>query len=123
ICLLRHGETLFNADGNRYCGRTDVGLTKKGLAQARRVNRLLKNIDFDKVYSSPLCRARITAEIAIGDPERVTTDERLIEIDFGQWEGRRPAEFINENPEVWNNWLADPFHHRAGGSGESGEEV
>ena len=38
ICLLRHGETAYNADGNKYCGRTDIELTEKGLQQANRMN-------------------------------------------------------------------------------------
>ena len=53
IYLLRHGETQWNADGNRYCGRTDIPLTKKGIAQAGLVHDQLKHIDLDAVYCSP----------------------------------------------------------------------
>jgi|SRR5690606_24809367 len=123
IFLLRHGETAFNADGNRYCGRTDIALTKKGLEQAERMWALLKDFHFDKIYSSPLQRARTTAGIASGTPENVTVDERLIEIDFGNWEGKRSEEFIAEDPEAWDNWLSDPAQHQAGRTGESGETV
>lgn len=123
ICLLRHGETAFNADGNKYCGRTDIELTEKGIAQANRMNQLLKDYTFDAIFSSPLYRAKLTAQIVSGRAEDVVTDERLIEVDFGQWEGKRPEEFQTEDPESWNNWLTDPENNRAGRTGETAKEV
>lgn len=53
VFLLRHGETFWNADGNRYCGRTDIGLTEKGLAQAKAVNQQLQGQELAAIYSSP----------------------------------------------------------------------
>lgn len=123
ICLLRHGETAYNADGNKYCGRTDIGLTEKGIQQAKRMNELLKDYTFDAIFCSPLQRAKLTAEIASGKPESVQIDDRLIEVDFGSWEGKRPAEFQAEDPESWHNWLADPALYKAGRSGESAAQV
>jgi len=122
VILLRHGETPYNAAGNKYCGRTDLGLTEKGLAQAAKVAASLKGVNIDAVYSSPLQRARITAEIASGN-RPVTTDERLIEIDFGLWEGKTKEEFNAENPSYWKEWMADPRSAKAGGTGESGSDV
>ena len=123
ICLLRHGQTSYNADGNKYCGRTDVGLTDLGVQQAEKMRDLLANRDFDAIFCSPLIRARQTAEITSRGGQIVQTDPRLIEIDFGQWEGRRPEEFQVTDGQDWNSWLVDPFHNRAGGTGESGAEV
>lgn len=123
ICLLRHGETAYNAEGNKYCGRTDIPLTDKGIEQARRMNNLLKDYDFDQIFCSPLLRARTTAEIASGTPSKVQTDDRLIEVDFGQWEGKRSEDFIAEDPDSWTNWLADPTQFRAGNTGERGDEI
>lgn len=122
IYLLRHGETQYNADGNRYCGRTDVCLTEKGLQQAALVHTQLSDITFDAVYASPLERARHTAEIASGSAN-VITDERIIEVDFGNWEGKTKDEFIAENSSLWNNWIEDPAASRAGGTGETALEV
>lgn len=122
IYILRHGETLYNADGNRYCGRTDIGLTEKGYEQAKKVFSQVKDICFDAVYSSTLQRARLTAQIASGK-EDVITDERLIEVDFGLWEGKTREQFVSENAEVWENWDRDPFVSRAGETGEMGKEV
>lgn len=122
VYLLRHGETQYNADGNRYCGRTDVELTEKGKGQANLVNDQLGNLSFDGIYSSPLKRARYTAEIASGG-KQINTDPRLIEVDFGGWEGKTSAEFIKENAGLWNSWMDDPAITKAGGTGESAGDV
>jgi alpha-ribazole phosphatase/probable phosphoglycerate mutase len=122
IYLLRHGQTPYNADGNRYCGRTDIELTEKGIQQAGAVRQRLKGIHLDAVYSSPLSRARRTAELATGW-EKVQTDDRLIEIDFGSWENKTREEFVAEDPGSWARWSNDPEHSRAGNTGESGGEV
>ncbi|MFD1165908.1 histidine phosphatase family protein [Sphingobacterium daejeonense] len=123
ICLLRHGETAYNADGNKYCGRTDIPLTEKGISQAERMNTLLQDFTFDQIFCSPLQRAKATAEIASGTPEKVQVDERLIEVDFGQWEGKRSDDFIAEDPNSWYNWLSDPERFEAGRTGENAKQV
>ena len=123
ICLLRHGETAYNADGNKYCGRTDIPLTEKGISQAQTMNTLLQDFTFDQIFCSPLQRAKTTAEIASGTPEKVQVDERLIEVDFGQWEGKRSDDFIAEDPNSWYNWLSDPERFEAGRTGENAKQV
>ncbi|MCD2423103.1 histidine phosphatase family protein [Niabella pedocola] len=122
VILLRHGETAYNADGNRYCGRTDIGLTEKGIAQATKVSEALRGVTVDAVYASPLQRARTTAAIASGNQD-VVTDERLIEADFGLWEGKTKEEFNAENPAFWTQWMDNPETARAGGTGETGGEI
>ena len=122
VYLLRHGETQYNADNNRYCGRTDIHLTEKGLKQAETVFNQLNGKTFDAIYSSPLERARHTAEIA-GGSKSVITDQRLIEVDFGSWEGKTKDEFISENPSLWAAWMNDPERSHAGGTGETGKDV
>lgn len=121
IYLLRHGETAWNADNNRYCGRTDVPLAPKGERQAEEVKRQLEGIEFVNIYSSPLQRAFDTACIASG--REVIKDDRLIEADFGAWETKTKEEFISENESLWLNWMKDPACHRAGGTGETGAEI
>ena len=122
VYLLRHSETTYNADGNRYCGRTDATLTNKGIKQATNVFNKLKDEKFDAVYSSPLSRALITAQIAT-ESKDVQTDERIIEVDFGAWEGKTREEFINEAPPLWEAWVNDPAKAKAGGTGETGDQV
>ena len=121
IFLLRHGETAYNADNNRYCGRTDIPLTAKGIAQAEEVKRQLEGIELAAVYSSPLQRAYTTAHIASG--KEPIKDDRLIEADFGEWEGKTKEEFIAEKESLWLDWMRDPAVHRAGGTGETGAAI
>ncbi|WP_262249327.1 histidine phosphatase family protein [Parapedobacter soli] len=123
VYLLRHGETTYNADGNRYCGRTDANLTEKGIAQAQRVGEALQGKTIDAVYASPLQRAYRTAEIVTGGQLPVTRDPRLIELDFGVWEGKTRDEFIAEAPELWEAWNTDPATTPAGGTGDTATQV
>lgn len=118
VYLLRHGQTDYNAQGNKYCGRTDLPLNEKGRKQAEELRDQLQGMQFDGIFSSPLLRARDTARIVTGQDAQ--PDARLIEIDFGQWEGKIRAEF---DPESWENWERDPENTKAGKTGESGAEV
>ena len=121
IYLIRHGETAWNADNNRYTGRTDLPLTEKGWQQAEALRQQLNKINIDAVYSSPLQRAYTTAQIATGvDPIK---DDRLVEIDWGMWEGKTKEAFTAEDPALWNDWMRDPGKARAGGTGENGSDV
>ncbi len=122
LYLVRHGETSYNAEGNKYCGRTNVDLTEKGENQAIELKVLLANIEFDAVYSSPLTRAFKTAQLSVPHTE-INTDDRLIELDFGNWEGKTREEFIRENKSVWDLWNNDPINNRAGACGETAGEL
>ncbi|MBC8082570.1 MAG: histidine phosphatase family protein [Hymenobacter sp.] len=123
VYLLRHGETRWNADGNRYCGATDIDLTEKGVGQAHAAAALLTGIPFAAVYSSPLRRAFRTAQTACGHPALVQPDARLTEANFGEWEGKTREEFVAENPRRWDDWSRAPDHTRAGGTGETAMQV
>lgn len=123
IYLLRHGETAYNADGNRYCGKTDIELTEKGVKQAQVLQQSLKDTRFEAIYSSPLQRAYNTARIASNDSNLVIKDDRLIEMDFGAWEGKTREEFIAEAPALWKNWDQAPDINRAGGTGDTATDI
>src|SRR5690606_14389755 len=114
VYLLRHGETAYNADGNRYCGLTDIGLTERGVEQAKRVAFFLKDTPIEAVYASPLQRAFTTAALAIEGKIQIQKEERLKELDFGNWEGKTREEFVREDPELWNAWEKAPETARAG---------
>lgn len=87
ICIIRHGQTELN---NRQVlqGRSDHPLNAQGIAQAEAAAIRLreKGIAFDRVYSSPLIRAVQTAQI-VAPGVSVQTDDRLIEMDYGPYEG------------------------------------
>ncbi len=124
ISLLRHGETAWNADRNRYCGRTDIPLSDIGRAQAAALRDALATVPLAALYVSPLARSRETGEIiAAGRPSPLHSDPRLIEIDFGGWEGLPAAEIASADPDGRAAWLRDPATNRAGGTGETGAEV
>ena len=92
VYLIRHGQTVWNAEG-RFQGQTDSVLSDLGWSQAARLAVVLARVPLAAVYSSPLSRARLTAE-AIATPHRLTVVqlEPLREIGMGVWEGLTTAE-------------------------------
>jgi uncharacterized phosphatase len=89
IYLVRHGETDWNAAG-RLLSSTDEPLNAKGEQQAHDLAVAMADIQWDRAITSPLIRARRTAEIVLaehGRPPELTVDERLVEMDFGPYEG------------------------------------
>jgi broad specificity phosphatase PhoE len=104
--VVRHGRTEANARGV-LLGRTDPPLSDLGRRQAR---ALAEIVPADaRVISSPLLRARETAE-AFG--RRIEVDERWIELDYGTLEGVAPAAVA---AEVWRRWRGDPQFVPGGG--------
>ncbi|MEE8836370.1 MAG: histidine phosphatase family protein [Eubacteriales bacterium] len=89
IYLTRHGQTDMNRQ-KLMAGRTDIPLNDTGVAQAEAAREKIGAVTFDAVYASPLVRAVKTASI-IGnvDPSEVITDRRIIEFDFGRYEGKK----------------------------------
>jgi broad specificity phosphatase PhoE len=122
-CLLvRHGQTAMSV-ARRYSGRGNPPLTSIGLGQAAAVAaRLAASSDITAVVSSPLLRARQTAD-AIGSAVGIPVSELddLTETDFGAWEGLTFAEAAERNPAAHRAWLADPSVRSPGG--ESFDEV
>jgi alpha-ribazole phosphatase len=101
IVLARHGETTWNKD-RRFQGQLDVELNDTGRAQARALAERAAGHGFAAIYSSPLVRARETAEIAgaaLGLKPRL--DDRLKEVDVGDWEGRYKDDLERDEPEAW----------------------
>ncbi|HSE75538.1 MAG TPA: histidine phosphatase family protein [Dongiaceae bacterium] len=93
IVALRHAPTAWNHD-QRLQGRTDVALDEEGIAIAARW-RIDPEWAGYRILSSPLQRARMTAAILFPDAE-IGIDRRLIEMDFGAWEGKRLADLRAE---------------------------
>ncbi len=108
LILVRHGESTGNADG-LLLGRIDAPLTERGLAQARALAASVEGVT--RVVSSPLARARSTAE-ALGTGLPVEVDERWVEVDYGEFDGR-PLGAVPD--EVWTRWRSDPGYRPPGG--------
>ncbi|RYE68854.1 MAG: histidine phosphatase family protein, partial [Rhizobiaceae bacterium] len=108
LYVIRHGQTDWNAEG-RLQGQKDIPLNDTGRLQATGNGEALKELlgddvaDFDFV-ASPLSRTRETMErlrTAMGlDPLAYRTDDRLVEVSFGDWEGQTLAEVKKLEPEL-----------------------
>jgi probable phosphoglycerate mutase len=114
IYLVRHGQTEFNRE-RRIQGHVDSPLTELGVRQARAVGRLLRDLirepDGWRIVSSPLGRARATAEIVAGHlgGAPVELEPRIQEMSWGSFDGRLRAEIEAEHPETFGKtgWAFD----------------
>jgi hypothetical protein len=119
IYVARHGETPWSLTG-QHTGLTDLPLTPKGERNARRLGDRLKGLTMAKVFTSPLQRAFRTCELA-GFGATAESDPDLVEWDYGQHEGLRPAEILRERPDWQLFWDGLPgrriarTNRRAGG--------
>jgi ribonuclease H / adenosylcobalamin/alpha-ribazole phosphatase len=114
LLLVRHGNTALS--GRRYSGRGDPELSADGQAQARAVAGRLAGAGIAAVVSSPLRRARSTAEaIAAATGTEVAADDGLVETDFGRWDGLTFAEVREGWPAEHAAWLADSAAAPPGG--------
>ncbi|HEX5614075.1 MAG TPA: histidine phosphatase family protein [Acidimicrobiia bacterium] len=112
LAFVRHGQTGANRSGLLQ-GRSDLPLTDLGREQGERVAAALVGERPVRVFTSPLRRAFDTA-VAIGaaaDVE-VTVDDRLIELDYGEWE-QRPL--LDVDSADWARWRGDPSFAPPGG--------
>lgn len=96
IYLVRHGETAWSLS-RQHTGRTDLPLTERGEADARRLGARLRGSSFVGVWTSPLQRAARTCELA-GLGARAERDADLVEWDYGKYEGWTTAEIRAEQP-------------------------
>ncbi|WP_170312868.1 bifunctional RNase H/acid phosphatase [Prescottella subtropica] len=122
MLLLRHGQTALSVE-RRYSGRGNPPLTELGRGQVRAAaGRIAAKGAIAAVVSSPLGRARETAEAAagaLGLP--VTVHDGLIETDFGKWEGLTFLEASERDPDLHGRWLSDTAVRPP--AGESFDEV
>ncbi|GAA4987385.1 histidine phosphatase family protein [Actinopolymorpha pittospori] len=100
ICLVRHGETDWNAEG-RLQGREDVPLNERGRAQARQIARDVATHPWSLLASSPLLRAWETATIIgdeLGMPTPLAVPPEVVERDYGEASGLSKAQAARRFP-------------------------
>ena len=114
LVLVRHGKTEWSESG-QHTGTTDIELTEQGEADAATLADRLSGFDVGLVLSSPMQRARRTAEIAGFSPE---VDENLVEWDYGAYEGRTTKEI---RAELGYDWTV--FEHGVTPGATPGETV
>jgi len=117
LVLLRHGESTWNLE-NRFTGWTDVGLTPRGVEEARAAGRLLRQegLDFDATCTSVLTRAILTLQIALEEFDRlwlpVERSWRLNERHYGALQGLNKKEMSEKYGEKqvfeWRRSYATP---------------
>ena len=127
IYVIRHGETDYNKAG-RFQGSSDAPLNEFGIELAALTGTGMQGIHFDACYSSPLLRARQTAEILLEKSGNLQTpiimEPRIQEIHMGTWEEKK---FRPEECEVdWDRVMVfykNPFLFGSFPEGENAEEV
>ena len=107
LILVRHGQTEMNAQ-KLYFGKLDPPLNDLGISQAYQAKEKLLDIDYDIIYSSPLERAKQTAEICNYLDKDINYNSKLEEINFGIFEGLTFKEisekFPDEVKKMEENW-------------------
>lgn len=99
LYVVRHGQTNWNLE-NKIQGQLDIPLNDLGIKQAYDLKTLLKDVSFQFVISSPLLRAKKTAEILCDSDSSLILDNRIIERDFGEFEGLSKDDF--DSTSFWN---------------------
>ncbi len=107
IFLLRHGETDWNIE-KRWQGSKDIELNQNGILQAENASKRLEKYKIDAIYTSPLLRAKKTAEV-INENRNVPiyVKEDIKEISFGEWEGLTYHEVLSGYKKAFDTWDKD----------------
>lgn len=124
LCLIRHGETTWNAE-RRLQGHTDIPLNAKGELQARQMAQALKNakITFDVLYTSDLKRAADTADAIVQlFAVKAQVDSTLRERHFGALQGLAISEAPLLRPDIWPAHISRDLDHELEG-GESIQQL
>ena len=108
LYIIRHGQTDWNVEG-KIQGRQDIPLNDMGRRQARALADGMKSRPVASVYSSPQKRAMETAE-AIAGPLGLTVKAvpQLMEIGYGDWEGRSAEDILTTDRELYESWWQHP---------------
>ncbi|MDP0488754.1 MAG: histidine phosphatase family protein [Fusobacterium sp. JB021] len=112
IILIRHGETDMNKD-NLYHGILDPELNNTGIKQAEKAYDIVKNLDYDKIFSSNLKRAYETAEILNYKNLNIEISDKIRELNFGIFEGLSYNQISKKYPKeleiATKNWKTYDF--------------
>lgn len=108
IFLIRHGETKANNE-RRYQGQIDTPLNKNGIRQATELSKLVRQIPFTRIYTTPLQRAQTTAQL-IAKPHRldICIVPELMERNFGAWEDLTFEQISARYSKLYKQWLITP---------------
>ena len=114
---MRHGQIASNLE-KIYSGRSDESLTEKGRQQVTQASRELAGAEIESVYTSPLWRARQTAEVVVSElgwDLPINIDDSFNELKMGPWEGMSEADVAMHFPAEWATWNSRPAELRLDG--------
>ncbi len=121
IYLTRHSKTQWNEE-KRLQGRKDSSLTQEGIENAHALKEYISHMRFDYIYSSPILRAYKTAKI-IFDNQNIIQDNRLMEMNFGIFEGQKITDILKENHDLYYQLWHEPEKFTCIPEGESYGQV
>ena len=111
IYFVRHGQTIWNVE-KRFQGLSDSPLTELGITQAKLLGEKLKDIKFDKFYSTSLKRAYDTANYIKGNrKQKVEIFDDFVEISMGNMEGIKQEDFKKLYPEQVKNFFFNQLEY------------
>ena len=123
IYFVRHGETDWNKE-RKIQGQVDIPLNEFGRHLARETAKGLRDVPFDVCFTSPLGRARETAEIILqGRDVPILEDKRILEMNFGVLEGKCCSKEGWDVPDSFQMFFDDPVHYQAPEGGEDFQAV
>lgn len=113
LYIIRHAQASGNLD-KVFQGRFDGKITTLGYQQLEALADKCKEFSFDIIYSSPLSRALETAQYANKYYNfDIVLDEGLLEINGGDWEGKKWASFDQTDPDMYDKWKNSPWDYQA----------
>lgn len=116
LYLVRHAESVWNAERKVQGTCPGILLSEQGREQARLLGNRLKAIEAEAVYCSDAERAVETARLALGNGREITLMQELRELSLGEWEGRSIVELCEEEPSLINRWYREPTKMRVKGA-------
>lgn len=123
IYFVRHGETDWNKE-RKIQGQVDIPLNEFGRHLARETANGLRDVPFDVCFTSPLERARETAQIILqGRDVPILEDKRILEMNFGVLEGKCCSKEGWDVPDSFQMFFDDPVHYQAPEGGEDFQAV
>lgn len=122
VYVVRHGQTAWNV-GEIFRGRADIPLDETGKKEAELAGKALKDVKIHAIYSSPLSRSMQTSEgIAQFQDVSITPLDAIIDISYGEWEGKSREEVEEKYSDLYKLWITEPQKVQFPG-GESLEQV